>query len=124
MVIKKIFKFLKNRNKKNKPKKKKVINKKSKKKRKIIKSKSVIKREKLIAVAIHYFSKIKVVVLKMKGSLKIKDKIRIKGFTTDYKQTVSSMQINHKPINIAKKGQEIGLMVRGKVRHGDKVYKI
>lgn len=83
-----------------------------------------LKKEKLIAYATHYFSKIRVAVLKMKDTLEINNKIRIKGFTTDFIQTVSSMQIDHKPVKIAKKGQEVGLLVKGKVRHKDKVYKV
>jgi len=128
MVIKGLLKFLTKKKatmkksvRKNKPKrqKKKIVKTKTKKLREI-----VAKKEKLIAEAVHYFSKIKVVVLKLKGSLSISDQIHIKGHTTDFKQAVLSMQIDHKPVKIAKKGQEIGLKVNGKVRRGDKVFKL
>ena len=42
----------------------------------------------------------------------------------DFEQKIKSMQVNHAPIEKASKGQEIGLKVKSKVRHGDKVYKI
>jgi putative protease len=131
MVFKKLIKFLK-KNKKTKPNKntpkkkltKKRISVKSSpmKKTGVVLKSSVIKKEKLIAVAIHYFSKLKVAIIKLKGTLKVNDTIHIKGFTSDFKQTVASMQIDHEPVKVAKKGQEIGIKVKGKVRHRDKVY--
>jgi putative protease len=48
----------------------------------------------------------------------------VKGHTTDFTQTIASMQINHQQVNEVKKGQEIGIQVKGKVRHKDKVYKV
>ena len=81
-------------------------------------------KETIVGEAIHYFSKIKVVILKMKGMLSLNDKIHIKGHTTDFSQNVTSLQINHQSVNTVKKGQEIGLLVKGKVRHKDKVYKV
>ena len=73
----------------------------------------------------HFFPHAKAAVIKLKkNSLLLGDAIYIKGHTTDFEQKVKSMQINHTPIDKATKGQEIGLKVRSKVRHGDKVYKI
>ena len=72
----------------------------------------------------HYFPQVKAGVLKLKAPLKAGDTIRIKGHTTDFTETVISMQINHLPIEEAKKGQEIGLSVSSRVRRGDIVYKI
>ncbi|RLE44283.1 translation elongation factor-like protein, partial [Candidatus Woesearchaeota archaeon] len=48
----------------------------------------------------------------------------IKGATTDFEQTVESMEINRQKIEIAKPGDEIGIKVIDRVREGDKVYKI
>lgn len=133
MVIKKLIKFLKKEKRKSKAKKKKVSKKKIKKrptkktaKKRIISSarKPKVKKEKFVGVAVHYFSNIRVVVLKLKGSLKTNDKILIKGFTTDFKQTVNSMQIDHVSVKAAKKGQEVGIKVKGKIRRGDKAYLI
>ena len=73
----------------------------------------------------HFFPHVKAAVIKLKKtSLAVGDTIYVKGHTTDFEQKISSMQVNHKPINSAKKGQEIGLKIKSKVRHGDKVYKI
>ncbi|MGB8951348.1 MAG: hypothetical protein WCC06_01590 [Candidatus Aminicenantales bacterium] len=73
----------------------------------------------------HYFSKIGVGVLELTvGELKVGDTIRIKGHTTDFYQKVESMQVEHKPVESAKKGDSVGLRVEGHVRDGDRVFKV
>lgn len=59
-----------------------------------------------------------------KGGLRLGDRIWIKGHTTDLKQTVASLQINHQPIREAKKGAEAGVKVDSRARRGDRVYRI
>ena len=58
------------------------------------------------------------------GSLKIGDRVWIKGHTTDLKQTIASMQVNHQPILEAKKGDELGIKTSSRARRGDRVYRI
>jgi putative protease len=72
----------------------------------------------------HYFPKVRAAVVKLKVPLALGEKIKIKGHTTDFTQSVNSMQINRVPIKSAKKGQEIGLLVSFRVRRKDVVYKI
>ncbi len=71
-----------------------------------------------------YFSHVSVAGIKLSGTLKVGDKIRIKGHTTDMEITVESMQIERKEVEEAKKGDSIGIKVPDKVRDGDKVYKV
>ncbi|MFH1479230.1 MAG: hypothetical protein ABIG92_05610 [Candidatus Omnitrophota bacterium] len=78
-----------------------------------------------IGIVTHYFSRVKAAVVKItKGSLKTGDTIVIKGHTTDFKEKVASIQLDHAPIEAASVGQEIGLQVKSKVREHDIVYKI
>lgn len=70
----------------------------------------------------NYYSKIMVAVIELTGPIKIGSTIAIKGATTDFTQTVDSMQIDREPIERAKSGQAIGLKVAEKVRPGDTVY--
>jgi putative protease len=80
---------------------------------------------KLLGRVTHYFPHVQAAVVQMEsGSLRLGDTIYIKGHTTDFKQSVRSIQINHKPIEEAKKGDEIGLQVQKRVREHDQVYKI
>ena len=48
--------------------------------------------------------------------------MHIKGHTTDIKETVSSIQMEHEMFETAKKGDDIGLKVSQKFRDGDKVF--
>jgi len=72
----------------------------------------------------HFFSKINVAVVDLTTTLSVGDRIRIQGPTTDFEQTVDSMQIEHQDVKTAKKGQSIGLKVKDRVREKDTVYKI
>jgi putative protease len=72
----------------------------------------------------HYFPHVNAAAVKMlKTGLKVGDKIYIKGHTSDFKEVVESMQLDHVPITEGKKGDEIGLLVKSRVRIGDGVYK-
>ncbi|MBI2208430.1 hypothetical protein HYU50_02950 [Candidatus Woesearchaeota archaeon] len=72
----------------------------------------------------HYYTNIGVAVVKVSGALKVGDKIRVKGATSDFTQTVDSMQIEKDKIQEAKKGQSIGLKVKEHAREHDVVYKL
>ncbi|NMB92347.1 MAG: translation elongation factor-like protein [Parcubacteria group bacterium] len=78
--------------------------------------------EKLIGKITHYYDKINVAIVELKATLKVGDKIHIKGHSTDFEQIVSSMQIEHQNIETAKKGDIIGLQVEQKAKEGDEVY--
>ncbi len=81
--------------------------------------------EKSIGKITHYFSNISVAVIDLSDSLKEGDEIRIVGGeNTDFNQTVDSMQVDHKPVKSAKKGDSVGLKVKEKVHEGYKVFKI
>ena len=72
----------------------------------------------------HYFTKIGVAVVDVTdGSIKVGDELHIKGHTTDFRQKVTSMQIEHEKVQIAESDQSIGLSVDQPVRANDTVYK-
>lgn len=81
-------------------------------------------KENAIGVVTHYFPQVRAAVIKLKAPLNIGDAVKIKGHTTDLTQTITSMQIDRVPINSAKKGQEIGLLVDSRVRQNDTVYAV
>ncbi len=73
----------------------------------------------------HFFPQISVCVLTItSGNLKVADTIRIVGSSTNFKQRIKSMQINHLPIQSAVRGDDVGLKVNRRVRINDKVYKL
>lgn len=71
----------------------------------------------------HYFSHVKAAVIELSGSLKVGDKILIKGHTTKLEQTVKSMQSNNTDVTEAGGGKVVGIKVKNRVRHNDIVYK-
>lgn len=73
----------------------------------------------------HYFPKIGVAVVEVTAeSLKVGEIVRIKGHTSDFTQSVESLQKEHLAIPEIKKGDSAGLKVKEHVREGDKVYRI
>ncbi len=72
----------------------------------------------------HYFTNIGVAVVEVTdGSIKVGDEVHIKGHTTDFRQKVASMQIEHDKVQVAEPGQSIGMKVDEPVRAHDMVYK-
>lgn len=78
-----------------------------------------------IGIVTHYFSKPRVAVVKLqKGKLALGDTLIFRGHTTHFQQKVESLQIDHKPVQEAAKGKEVGLQVKARVRPHDQVYKL
>jgi putative protease len=77
----------------------------------------------LVGKITHYFSKVGVGVVELCDPLKVGDRISVEGMTTNFQQTVDSMQIEHKNIDSAEPGQSVGLKLEQRTREGDLVYK-
>ena len=74
---------------------------------------------------VHFFDKILVAVLQLTdASVKVGDEILIGEEGEGFTQTVSSMQVDHKTVEEAKKGDEVGLKVDQIAKKGDNVYKL
>lgn len=80
--------------------------------------------KKLVGKIAHYFDKLGVAVIELSDTLNEGDEISIEGKTTNLQQTASSIQIDRKPVESAKKGQSVGLKIEGRVREGDKVFRV
>ena len=81
-------------------------------------------KPKQIGTVSNYFANIKVGAIKLTSPLKVGDRIQITGGEeTDFKQKIKSIQLDHKKIDKAKKGDEIGTKLNKKVRKGYKVFK-
>ncbi len=62
--------------------------------------------------------------VELTGPLKVGERIRIKGHTTDLELVVDSMQINNVNVEQAKAGDSVGIKVTDRIRAGDTVYRI
>lgn len=80
--------------------------------------------KKLVGKVTHYFTKIGVAVVELSDELKVGDRISLEGYTTNFQQTVDSMQIEHQNVEKAGPGQSVGMKVAQRVREGDLVYKL
>ncbi len=77
-----------------------------------------------IGSVINYYKNVSAAEIRLWEDLKIGDEIIIQGNKTgSFFQKVESMQIRGKEIQKAKKGQNVGLFVKEKVRPNDLVYK-
>jgi len=72
----------------------------------------------------HYFTKIGVAVIEVSSPLKVGDPIAIKGMTTNFEQTIGSMQVEGENLEEANPGDDIGMKVVDRVRKGDIVYRL
>ena len=71
-----------------------------------------------------FFAKPVVVGIELSGTLRIGDRIHIKGSTTDMELAVESMQVERVDIADGKPGDLVGIKVPDRVRRGDTVYKV
>lgn len=81
-------------------------------------------KEKQIGVVSNYFDHVNVAAVKLSDGLKVGDVVKIVGGETNFDQSIESIQINHKQVSSAKKGDEIGIKVRERVRKDYRVFKI
>jgi GTPase len=76
-----------------------------------------------IGKVLHYYTDLHVAgVLITDGELHEGDKIHIRGHTSDFMQEVESMELDHRRIDSAKAGDDIGIEVIEHARENDEVY--
>lgn len=81
--------------------------------------------EQKIGIVVSYFAKIGVAAIQITdGIISVGDTIRFHGHTTDFTQTVESMQVEHASVQKAEAGSSIGIKVKERVRDRDIVYKV
>jgi translation elongation factor EF-1alpha len=78
----------------------------------------------LIGQITHYFDHLNVAALVLTEPLRVGDTIHILGHSTDLRQTVTSLQIEHQPVEKANPGDDVGLKVIQKVHAHDKVFRL
>jgi putative protease len=81
--------------------------------------------EEKVGKIVKFFAKPSVAAIEMTdGTLSVGDRIKIKGHTTDFEDTITSMQEENKALEKAVPGQMIGVKVKERVREHDIVYKV
>jgi translation elongation factor EF-Tu-like GTPase len=80
--------------------------------------------EDMVGTVSDFFAHPVVAGIELTGSLKVGDRVHIKGHTTDLEFTLGSMQIDNANVDEAKSGDSVGIKVSDRVRRGDHVYKV
>ncbi len=76
-----------------------------------------------VAVVKEYFRKPGVAAVEViRGRVRIGDKVRFRGHTTDFTQKIESMQIDHQEITEAGEGDFVGILVNDRVRENDHMF--
>ena len=72
----------------------------------------------------HYFSHLSVAVLRLDENLKLGDRVHFFGHSTDFIQTVTSMEVNHHSVLAVDPGDDVAIKVIEPVHVHDVVYRI
>ena len=81
--------------------------------------------EERIGVVTHYYSHISVAIIQLeRGTLRVGDVIHISGHTTDFRQRVESLEVDHAPATEVGPKDDFGLKVVDHAREHDVVFKV
>lgn len=76
-----------------------------------------------IGEVVKFFAKPSVAAVKItSGELNVGDKVKFSGHTTDFEETIDSMEINNEKVEKAVEGDYIGIKTADRVRPGDEVF--
>lgn len=79
--------------------------------------------EKEVGKITHWYDKLSVAVIKLSGSLKVGDKVKVKKGEEEFEETVSSIQLDHKDIATAKRDEEVAVKLSQKAKEGAVVFR-
>lgn len=81
--------------------------------------------EEKIGEVVKFFAKPSVAAVKItQGEVKVGDTLKFTGHTTDFEDTIQSMEINNASVEKAVAGDYIGIKVSDRVRPGDEVFRV
>lgn len=76
----------------------------------------------LVGAVTHYYNHLGVAALALQSPVHVNDMIHVVGNTTDLKQAVLSIEIEHEPYEAAYPGDAAAIKINSRVRSGDLVY--
>lgn len=75
-----------------------------------------------VGEVIHWYDKIGVAVVKLKKGLKVGDSVKVKHGDEEFEDSVSSMQLDHAPVQSGKSGDEVAIKLSQKARDGSEIH--
>lgn len=79
---------------------------------------------KRVGIVTHYFDHLSVAVLALTDGIRVGDTLHFLGHSTDFKQEMTSIQIEHKAVDTAKPGEDVAVKVIQRVHPNDAVFKV
>ena len=80
--------------------------------------------EQEIGTVTHFFKGPSVAIVRLVADITMGDTLRFVGHTSDFSEPVTSMQVDHKPVEAAQAGQDVAVKVTSRARPHDKVFKV
>ncbi len=81
--------------------------------------------EERVGIVTHYYNHLSVAIIQVEtGVLRTGETLHLKGHTTDFRQVVGSMEVNHMHVDMVTAGTSFGLRVKEHAREHDVVYKV
>lgn len=81
--------------------------------------------EEKVGTVTDYFAKIGVAGIRLTdGELRVGDRVRFHGHTTDFTQVVESLQVEHQAVERADRGTDVAVKVQERVRRHDQVLRV
>jgi translation elongation factor EF-1alpha len=78
-----------------------------------------------VGVVTHFYDKIGVAIIELKGTLSVGEKVKFVRAGEDlFEEVVESIQVEHKKLDSAGKGDVIGLKTNEAVKEGTEVFKV
>ena len=78
--------------------------------------------EKQVGTVTHWYDKLGVAVVKLTGKLAKGARIKVKKGEEEFEDTVASLQIDHKDVASAKKGDDAAMKLSQKAKEGSGVF--
>ena len=85
-------------------------------------TKAKLRKPKPIGKVTHFYTDLKVAIVKFNKKVGVGAKVHFRGATTDFLETIKSMQLNHVVVKFAPKGKQVGIKVKKRVREDDLVF--
>jgi translation initiation factor IF-2 len=81
--------------------------------------------EELVGTVTHFFKGPSVAMVHLTtGELAVGDQVHIQGHTTNFTAPITSMQVNHQPVERAQADAEVAIQLSDRARPKDQVFKV
>ncbi len=77
-----------------------------------------------VGTVTHFFDHLNVAVLQLSERIRVGETLHFLGHSTDFKQDIASLQIEHKSVNEGKPGEDVAIKVTQRVRPNDAVFRV